>query len=294
MANLLLGTLATASPGFISSRRNYFWDLFTRFVNTPRHTGNFYSSPLSVSSRLSDLRFRSVLSLPVTGLGSPLNARSFAVHAGPVARRAGSRKRVLFVVCTRRPIPLSFPVAFADVDLPRCFATSLGPVYISASDRACIVQSSSCFALTCRSQADAYHSSTTFCLLSRISCSQTTSVIACVRVSFNSTSVLLRRTDVRSTIASWILSRSWNIWMFRRDYGKCDYGQIRAENPRGLKGGTIGSPEIMVRHGCRRGFDVSSHHFLRHARAILTAFKILFVIEFCFVGRHRRFLRLSI
>lgn len=146
MANLLLGTLATASPGFISSRRNYFWDLFTRFVNTPRHTGIFYSSSLSVSSRLSDLRFRSVLSLPVTGLGSPLNARSSAVHAGPVARRAGSRKRVLFVVCTRRPIPLSFPVAFADVDLPRCFATSLGPVvYISASDRACIVQSSKLF-----------------------------------------------------------------------------------------------------------------------------------------------------
>lgn len=217
MANLLLGTLATASPGFISSRRNYFWDLFTRFVNTPRHTGIFYSSPLSVSSRLSDLRFRSVLSLPVAGLGSPLNARSFAVHAGPVARRAGSRKRVLFVVCTRRPIPLSFPVAFADVDLPRCFATSLGSVYISASNRACIVQSSSCFALTCRSQADVYHSSTTFCLLSSISRSQTTSVEpsstllpdflpfhhrhrVCVRVSFNSTSVLLRRTDVRSTL----------------------------------------------------------------------------------------------
>lgn len=219
MANLLLGTLATASPGFISSRRNYFWDLFTRFVNTPRHTGIFYSSSLSVSSRLSDLRFRSVLSLPVTGLGSPLNARSSAVHAGPVARRAGSRKRVLFVVCTRRPIPLSFPVAFADVDLPRCFATSLGPVvYISASDRACIVQSSKLFCSHVhRSQADAYHSSTTFSLLSCISRSQTTSVEpsstlladflpfhhchrVCVRVSFDSTFVLLRRTDVRSTL----------------------------------------------------------------------------------------------
>lgn len=68
VANLLLGTLATASPGFISSRRNYFWDLFTRFVNTPRHTPttSLLLSTNSVSSRLDGpLRFRSVLSSSV-------------------------------------------------------------------------------------------------------------------------------------------------------------------------------------------------------------------------------------
>lgn len=123
MANLLLGTLATASPGFISSRRNYFWDLFTRFVNTP-HRHNISSSIhwLCLFPARRTYVFVRFFLLPFLldfSHDSPLTADLSVVHAGTSWIFAERR------IVRERPVSLSLSL-FLFPDRPR--GVSSGPI----------------------------------------------------------------------------------------------------------------------------------------------------------------------